>query len=118
MIVDLNSIDIQELKELTETASTYIYMSFDGITISSDDLIVGDRKGSIVLKTETDYQIVKDYPYVGQRLDNYHVNHETGAYTTSQSHWIVVHVDKLENHDLDGALKEVVIAWCKKDPVI
>jgi hypothetical protein len=107
----------QKLKDLFEGASAYIYMSLDGISISSDDPIVGEKTATLFLKHEIDNTSNKrEYPQAGDRLQNYHVNLESGKYYTTPSHWVVWKVEMFHSHSKETqAMKEVVIAWCKKE---
>ncbi len=104
------------LKECMEDGSLIIFMSLDGIIISSNDPLIGQENSSIVLKSETDFQPSREYPEPGDRLENYHVNRETGDWYTTPSCWVVFHVEKFLPLPLQ-ITREVVIAWCKKEPV-
>ncbi|WP_160166363.1 hypothetical protein [Calothrix sp. PCC 7507] len=92
-------------------------MSLDRIIISSDDPLVGEGNCSILLKSEVDFQEKREYPKPGDRLDNYHVNRETGAWHTTPSHWVVWRVEVFNSADENQVMREVVIAWCKKESV-
>ncbi|MCM0593335.1 MAG: hypothetical protein HEQ35_00890 [Gloeotrichia echinulata IR180] len=108
---------LSEFKECMENGSLIIFMSLDGIIVSSDDPLIGQENCSIVLKSETDFQTSRKYPKPGDRLDNYHVNRETGAWYTTPSHWVVWRVEVFNSADENQVMREVVIAWCKKETV-
>jgi hypothetical protein len=108
----------EELKGLFDKSQACIYMSLEGINISSDDLIVGELTTTLVLHCEIDNTSnQREYPKPGDRLDNYHVDRKTGAWYTTPSHWVVWRVEVFNSADENQVMREVVIAWCKKEPV-
>jgi hypothetical protein len=108
---------LREFKECMEDGSLIIFMSLDGIIVSSEDPLIGQSNCSMLLTSETDFQEAREYPKPGDRLDNYHINRRTGAWHTTPSHWVVWRVETFNSAE-DNVIREVVIAWCKKDPLV
>ena len=103
--------DIIELKECVGNSSIYFYMSLDGINIIPEDPIVGDR--TCLLNEETDNRPKREHPYVGERLDYCTITNQlTGAFELVPSNWVVFHVEVFPGNQL---VREVVVAWCKKE---
>lgn len=111
--------DIQELHECFEDASLYLYMALEGVEISSNEPLIG-QKTSLLLRHEADYTPKRKHPYIGQRLENFTItNQATGEYISNHSDWVVFSVQRFlsTSGDMEGTLREIVIAWCRKEPV-
>ncbi|MCC5635581.1 hypothetical protein LC593_06905 [Nostoc sp. CHAB 5844] len=110
--------NLTQFKEVFADSQICYFMSTDGVIIESKDPIIGEGKVSLCIKTEIDNTSnQREYPKPGDRLDNYHVNRETGAWHTTPSHWVVWRVEVFNSADENQVMREVVIAWCKKEPV-
>ncbi len=105
------------LAEIFDDATACFYMTLEGINVSSDDPIIGELTTTLFIKHEIDNTSNKrEYPKPGDRLENYHVNRETGAYYITQSHWVVYEVEIFPNSN-PQIMREVVIAWCRLSPI-
>lgn len=96
-------------------ASWYIFMSPNGIVISSPEPLIGTDSGTLILKHHADYSTPRKYPKVGDRLDIYHIDKETGKYSTSPSDWVVFKIEKFVASEAVG--REVFLVWCDKNGI-
>jgi hypothetical protein len=110
MEIKTNMDTIQDIKDCEEGGSLYIYRTLEGVLGSSEDPVIGNRASLSVLRQETDFTPQRKHPSIGDRIECYQV--KGNNVIAFDSDWVVYHVELFPG---TGLIKEVVIAWCRKE---
>jgi hypothetical protein len=104
----------KEFSESFGDASWYIFMSPNGVVISSPEPLIGNDRSTLILNHHADFSTPRQYPKVGDRLDIYDLDKETGKYSTFPSDWVVFKIEKFVASEAMG--REVFLVWCDEQP--